>query len=103
MRSDPVRPVYRITGARRSLDEDVRSRQVRYAISMGIRTACFVLALVTTGWVRWAFAFGAVFLPYFAVVFANGGREPDPGLAHTLLTPANRELGPTPDGAPRPE
>jgi hypothetical protein len=68
-------PVYRITGASRSLTADVRYRQSRYLVSMGIRTVCFVLAIVTSGWLRWAFFIGAVVLPYVAVVFANAGRE----------------------------
>ncbi len=40
-------------------------------MSMGIRTACFVLAIVTTGPLRWSLVFGAVILPYIAVVLAN--------------------------------
>lgn len=51
-------------------EERVR-RMRNYAITMAIRTACF-LALI---WVRgpWmlVFAAGAIFLPYFAVVIAN--------------------------------
>lgn len=38
---------------------------------MGIRTACFVLAIVTDGPLRWVLVAGAVFLPYVAVVLAN--------------------------------
>jgi hypothetical protein len=76
--SDAARsPVYRITGARRSLNEDVAARQRRYLFSMAVRTVCFVLAIFTTGWLRWAFLSGAVLLPYFAVVVANGGRQPE--------------------------
>lgn len=67
--------VHRITGAARSLSEDIRSRQTRYVISMGVRTVCFVLAVVTSGWLRLVFFAGAVVLPYLAVVFANAGRE----------------------------
>jgi hypothetical protein len=67
--------VYRITGAPRSLTADVRFRQSRYLVSMAVRTACFVLAIVASGWLRWAFFAGAVVLPYVAVVFANAGRE----------------------------
>lgn len=71
--------VHRITGARRGLTEDIDSRARRYLITMGIRTACFVLAVAFDGWLRWVFLVGAVFLPYFAVVIANAGRESAPG------------------------
>jgi hypothetical protein len=60
-----------ITSARSSRTEDVRRREVKYLISMGIRTACFVLAVVLTGPLRWVMVAGAFFLPYFAVVIAN--------------------------------
>jgi hypothetical protein len=67
--------VHTITGARRGVTDDVSSRTRRYLISMGIRTLCFVLAVVFHGWARWVFLAGALFLPYFSVVFANSGRE----------------------------
>jgi hypothetical protein len=74
LRSRP--PVYRITDARRSLSDDVRSREIRYLISMSIRTVCFVLAIVVPYWpLRVAFFIGALVLPYLAVVLANAGRE----------------------------
>lgn len=60
-----------ITSARPSRSSDISRRQTRYLMSMAIRTACFVLAVVTTGPLRWAFVVGAVFLPYVAVVLAN--------------------------------
>ena len=68
-------PIYQITGARRGVRDDVNSRTRRYLISMGVRTVCFLLAVVTTGWLRWAMIAAAVVLPYLSVVFANGGRE----------------------------
>jgi len=51
----------------------------RYLLSMGIRTACFVLAVIALGvlhWtvVGWVFVIGAVILPYIAVVVANAKR-----------------------------
>jgi len=36
----------RITSAQRPRSEDINGRQRRYLISMGIRTACFILAVV---------------------------------------------------------
>ena len=44
----PDRPVS-ITSARASHSVDIHKRQTRYLLSMGIRTTCFVLAIVTTG------------------------------------------------------
>ncbi|MBN8881258.1 hypothetical protein EDD28_2746 [Salana multivorans] len=60
-----------ITSARpsRTLDRATRSR--RYMLTMGVRMACFALAIVVDGPWRWAFVVGAVVLPYFAVVLAN--------------------------------
>jgi hypothetical protein len=68
--------VYQITGARKGVRDDVNSRTRRYLLSMGLRTACFVGAVVVgAGPLRWVLIVGAVVLPYFSVVFANGGRE----------------------------
>ena len=74
-RKATAEPVYQITGARRGIREDVDSRTRRYLLSMGIRSVCFVGAVVADGWLRWVLIFLAVALPYVSVVFANGGRE----------------------------
>ena len=70
-----------VTQAHRSLSDDVAYRQRRYLLMMGIRTVCFVIAVVLFinhfGWLSAIPAVGAIVIPYFAVVFANGGREPD--------------------------
>jgi hypothetical protein len=95
MRPKAARPVYQITGVRRGLREDVRYRQQRYVISMSIRTACFVLAIVTTGALRWTFFVLALVLPYLSVVFANGGREPAPPPPDTLMTQSLPEVDPS--------
>jgi Protein of unknown function (DUF3099) len=68
-------PVYQITSARPGVRDDVDSRTRRYLISMGVRTACFLGAVFTGGWLRWVLIVGALVLPYLSVVFANGGRE----------------------------
>jgi hypothetical protein len=69
----------RITSAQRPRSEDIGGRQKRYLISMAIRTACFILAVVSIGhWFMWVFLVGAVFLPYVAVVMANAGAPTDP-------------------------
>jgi hypothetical protein len=73
--------VHLVTQARRSMSDDIAYRQRRYLLMMGIRAACFVIAVVLFinhfGWLVAIPAAGAIFIPYFAVVFANGGREPD--------------------------
>ncbi|MCT2042042.1 DUF3099 domain-containing protein [Pseudoclavibacter alba] len=60
-----------ITSMPETAHEERVRRMRNYAITMAVRTACF-LALI---WVRgpWmlVFAAGAIFLPYFAVVVAN--------------------------------
>jgi hypothetical protein len=83
-RRRPPEAVYTVTDARRPMSEDIGYRERRYLITMGVRTLCFVLSIVfalTLGRLGMILAFvaliGAVVLPYIAVVFANGGREPD--------------------------
>jgi hypothetical protein len=71
----------RITGARSSLTEDVRGRQRRYMVSMLVRTVCVILAVVLWQESRIAAIValvGGTVIPYFAVVFANAGREGAP-------------------------
>ncbi len=62
------------------MSEDIAYRQRRYLIMMGIRLVCFVIAVVAftngAGWLTAIPVVGAIVIPYFAVVFANGGREP---------------------------
>lgn len=64
-----------ITSAPTSLSDDLSMRTRRYLWTMGIRTACFVAAIVVPGWPRWVLVAGAVLLPYLGVVGANAGRE----------------------------
>jgi hypothetical protein len=63
--------VQSVTTARSNPDDDLNARMKQYLVTMGVRTACFVLAFVTQGWVRWTCVALAVVLPYIAVVFAN--------------------------------
>ncbi|WP_280689005.1 DUF3099 domain-containing protein [Kitasatospora sp. GAS204B] len=87
--------VFRITGARTSLSEDVRGRQRRYIISMLVRTACVLLAVALWNvqrYVAFGALAGAVLLPYFAVIIANAGRERAPGLPSTFDMPADTPL-----------
>jgi hypothetical protein len=62
----------RITTAASSRADDIARRQRRYVFSMGVRTVCFISAvLVGPGWLRWVLVVGALLLPYVAVVMAN--------------------------------
>jgi Flp pilus assembly protein TadB len=77
-KSDAVR----ITTARSSAADDMRSRQRRYAISMTIRLVCFVGAVaVGPGVLRWVLVAAAVFLPLFAVVMANANDQRHDGFS----------------------
>jgi Protein of unknown function (DUF3099) len=91
--------VFSVTGLPASLEDDRRRRMRRYLLSMGIRTACFILAVVALGvlhWtvVGWGLVIAAVILPYIAVVVANakwsrgaaglGPVTPDDGAAPQL-------------------
>jgi Protein of unknown function (DUF3099) len=73
--------VHLVTQAQRPLSEDIRYRQHRYLLMMAIRTICFGAAVIMfvnhLGWLVAIPAAGAIFIPYIAVVFANGGREPN--------------------------
>lgn len=67
--------IHDITSAQKGLSSDLPSRQRRYFISMMIRTACFVAAVILPSPYRWFALVGALLLPYVAVVMANAGRE----------------------------
>lgn len=83
MRKQKSPEVFRITGARQGLVDDVRGRQRRYVISMLIRTLSVVLTVLLWN-VQRPLAIGTlalgVLLPYIAVVIANAGRENAPAL-----------------------
>ncbi|PRY48621.1 Protein of unknown function (DUF3099) [Knoellia remsis] len=66
-----TQPVQSVTTAPTSADDDLNARIKQYLVTMGIRTACFVAAFFTQGWVRWTCVALAVVLPYIAVLFAN--------------------------------
>ncbi len=76
-----------ITTARAGHSSDVEARQRRYLLSMLLRTLCFVAAVIASGWLRWVFVAGALFLPYIAVVLANAGNRKDQQVAEAY-TPA---------------
>ncbi|MGW0839738.1 DUF3099 domain-containing protein [Streptomyces sp. NPDC002787] len=87
--------VFRITGARQGLADDVRGRQRRYVISMSVRTLAVIAAAVLWNVERHvavvALVLGAV-LPYIAVVIANAGRENAPSLPSTFVTTPMRPM-----------
>jgi hypothetical protein len=97
MRKQSGTEVFRITGARQGLADDVRGRQRRYIISMSVRTVSVVLAATLWNIERHvavvALALG-VLLPYVAVVIANAGRENTPALPPTFVpAPMRAALG----------
>ncbi|MEY9936824.1 DUF3099 domain-containing protein [Streptacidiphilus sp. MAP5-3] len=98
-------PVVRITDARPSVTDDIRHRQRRYALTMGIRTLCVILAVVLWQESRIAAIIALVcggVLPYIAVVYANAGRETtvDPPEAYI---PPQAGPPPQPGSEPKPE
>ena len=77
MKKQPERPVL-ITNAARSQGDQLRSREVRYVIMMGLRAVCLILGAVLISvkppllplWLVLCAA-GMVFLPWAAVLIAN--------------------------------
>ncbi|MFT4081828.1 MAG: DUF3099 domain-containing protein [Nocardioides sp.] len=65
----------RITTAGSSRAADIATRQRRYIISMAIRSACFIGAVIAglthVNWLWPILIAGAIVLPYVAVVMAN--------------------------------
>ncbi|HEV7628045.1 MAG TPA: DUF3099 domain-containing protein [Streptomyces sp.] len=97
MRKQREAEVFRITGARQSLADDVRGRQRRYVISMLVRTVSVLLTVVLWNVERplavVTLVVGAL-MPYVAVVIANAGRERPPSLPSSYMqAPARPALG----------
>ncbi|MDN3297810.1 DUF3099 domain-containing protein [Streptomyces ficellus] len=101
MRKHGSDEVFRITGARQSLAEDVRGRQRRYVISMSVRTVAVIAAASLWNVERHvaivALVLGAV-LPYVAVVIANAGRETAPPMPSTFVATPVAERPMLPQG-----
>jgi hypothetical protein len=74
--------VHNISDAREAHSDEMRQRMIKYSVSMGIRMVCLILVFVVEGWLQWVMIAGAVFLPYFAVIIANGGSDTS-NLAHS--------------------
>src|SRR6187402_507012 len=87
----------RITSAAASRNDDIAARQKRYLFSMGIRTLCFVGAIVASllgiPWLWPILIVGAVLLPYVAVVMANAATTKGDGFALLEHGSQRRELG----------
>lgn len=64
--------VHSITDAAAAHSDDMRERMIKYAVAMGIRMVCIILIFVVDGWFKIIAVAGAVFLPWIAVVIANG-------------------------------
>ncbi|MFI8594198.1 DUF3099 domain-containing protein [Microbacterium sp. NPDC078428] len=79
--------------------DEAAARLRRYAVTMGIRIACFLLMAFVTpyGWWTWVFAAGAILLPYVAVVLANVGMDAREPRAES----PERALPGAPESAPR--
>ena len=96
-RKDPE-PIRITSASSYGRSADVAGRERRYLISMAIRTACFLLAVVFAGTVwMWFFILGSFILPPVAVVVANAQANTDPdGAPDTAFDPGRPELGPPP-------
>ncbi len=96
-----------VTEARPGLSADIAYRERRYLIMMGIRTVCFAAAILMfvnhLGWLTAIPVVGALVIPYFAVIFANGGREPTANRTFRQYEPNSPAIyrPPTPPGGPQ--
>ncbi|AXK34219.1 DUF3099 domain-containing protein [Streptomyces armeniacus] len=95
MRKQKGPEVFRITGARQGLADDVRARQRRYVVSMLVRTAA-VIATVLLWNVQRPLAVVTLVLgaglPYVAVVIANAGRENAPSPPSAFVPEPGRPM-----------
>ncbi len=89
-REEPV--VHTVTTAPTSRALDIEARRTRYLWTMGVRTLCFILAMVSSGWLRWSFALFAVVLPFIAVTLANAVGPSSPGRLRRVTPEAGRRL-----------
>ena len=86
----------RITTASSSRREDISARERRYVLSMGIRTVCFIAAVLVwhvSGWASGVLIVAALVLPYVAVVMANAASTKEAGFALPDGGREPRELG----------
>jgi predicted tellurium resistance membrane protein TerC len=76
--------VHSITEAATAHSEEMRVRMIKYAVAMGIRMVCLILVFVVDGWFKVLPIAGAVFLPWIAVVIANGSDKAEVHSDHLL-------------------
>ena len=90
------------TSLPRAPKDDAGSRFLKYAITMGVRIACFIamVAITPYGWYTWVLGIGAVFLPWVAVVIANVGQDARNVVAEN--PERMLEAAPAPEQAPPP-
>jgi Protein of unknown function (DUF3099) len=114
-RRRPIRAAHTVvTDAAPPASSELRSRQVRYGVTMAFRTACFLAMIWVPGPARWFLLAAAAILPYIAVVAASQAdrRTGRSGLVAEIPRLAidtgpgvegapNRE--PDPDADPRPD
>jgi len=90
----------RITSAAESRNADIAARQKRYLVSMGIRTVCFIGAIVASllqiHWLWPILIVAALLPPYVAVVMANATSTKGDGFALVDRGPGHPELGSRP-------
>ncbi|MGP4031934.1 DUF3099 domain-containing protein [Pseudarthrobacter sp. 1C304] len=96
--------VHSITDAATAHSEEMRQRMIKYAVAMGIRMVCLVLIFVVDGWFKVLPVLGAVFLPWIAVIIANGSDQAEVH-ADSLLdyAPLAQLDAPAAPDAPEPE
>ncbi len=94
--------VHSITDAAAAHSDDMRERMIKYALAMGIRLVCLLLIFVVDGWFKIIAVAGAVFLPWIAVVIANGSDKAEVHSDALLdYVPAvELEASPLEEGAP---
>ena len=92
-RPGKVGPVL-ITEARQSLAAEHAARKKRYAITMGIRAICVVLAAVSyrIPWLMLIFAILGTVLPWVAVIMANDGPPKNKARAYSYTPRPDRVL-----------
>jgi len=94
---------YLVTEARQARSAEISQRQRRYLVMMGIRVACFVVAVVAflnnAGWLAMIPAVGAIVLPYFAVVVGNARRQTSSAAGFRAYEPPLPERYVPPDHA----
>ncbi len=81
--------MYSITSASTGHSDELGGREKRYAISMAIRSVCFVAGVIAWQYQVWAgvtLIVLATFLPYTSVVLANSGVR-SKGSGTDLMTP----------------